>query len=109
MSTDEELAAMRDYEWKVRAAFNVPADECLLAFAERMKAKAFAPGDMIRLETPERSRTYHFGTVAVSVKNVVAVCVRPSGTHRLESADGRKWLVPAGWNLLELDVDEWTF
>lgn len=70
--------------------------------------------EMVKLSAPERSRTYVFaikggGFVNVNLMNVVAVCVRPSGTHRLETANGRKHIVPPGWLRIELDVDEWTF
>lgn len=62
-----------------------------------------------KLESPERKRTYHYdGGKSFEVTNVVALCVRPSGTHRLETADGKKWIVPAGWLAIELDVDAWT-
>jgi hypothetical protein len=64
---------------------------------------------MIRLECPEVSRTYHYRDHALTVKNVVAVCVRPSGTHRLESGDGKKWIVAPGWLAIEIDTPEWTF
>jgi hypothetical protein len=65
--------------------------------------------EFVKLTNRERSRTYHFQGHKLTVLDVVAVCVRPSGTHRLETADGRKWIVAAGWNAIEIDVDEWTF
>jgi hypothetical protein len=58
---------------------------------------------------PKRGRTYLFPSGKVAFENVVAVCVRPSGTHRLELADGRKVIVNPGWLAVELDMDEWTF
>lgn len=65
---------------------------------------------MTKLDPPERSRTYHFpGREQVTLTDVVALCVRPSGTHRLETADGRKWIVPSGWLAIELDMEGWTF
>lgn len=54
--------------------------------------------EMVKLSAPERSRTYVYalkggGEFRTTLENVTAVCVRPSGTHRLETADGRKHIV----------------
>lgn len=64
---------------------------------------------LITLEMPERSRTYHYADHSRTIKDVVAVCVRPSGSHRLETKDGHKWIVQPGWEAIEIDVDAWTF
>jgi hypothetical protein len=61
-----------------------------------------------KLNPPERKRTYHFPSGKLSIENVTAICVRPSGTHRLETAEGRRWIITAGWLAVELDVDDWT-
>jgi hypothetical protein len=64
---------------------------------------------MLPLDPPETRRTYHFlGGERLELRDVVALCVRPSGTHRLETADGRKWIVPPGWLAIELEVAAWT-
>ncbi len=65
--------------------------------------------DFVKLNPPERRRTYHFPGGKISVENVTAICVRPSGTHRLETSDGKKYIIPAGWMAVELDMDAWTF
>lgn len=65
--------------------------------------------EFTKLGCPERKRIYHFPAGTIAVENVIAVCVRPSGTHRLETSDGRKYIVPAGWLAIELDMDVWTF
>lgn len=65
--------------------------------------------EFVDLIAPERKRTYHFPTGDVSFCDVVRVCVRPSGTHRLETADGKKHIVNPGWLALTLDMDAWTF
>lgn len=65
--------------------------------------------EFVRLAETEKSRTYHYAGHSLTIQNVTAVCVRSSGTHRLETADGRKWIVNAGWLAIELDVPEWTF
>lgn len=62
-----------------------------------------------KLNPPERKRTYHFSDCKISIENVATVCVRPSGTHRLETQDGRKFIVNPGWMAVELDVDHWSF
>lgn len=65
--------------------------------------------EMRRIDPPEKSRTYYFPSGKLTIENVVAVCVRPSGTHRVETADGRKWIIPPTWIGIELDVTDWTF
>ncbi len=64
------------------------------------------------LNPPERSRTYHhanFPLGRITLVNVTHLLVRPSGTHRLVLADGRKWIVdPVRGFAIELDVDDWT-
>jgi hypothetical protein len=61
------------------------------------------------LNPVERSRTYHFDDgITFRVDGVKRLLVRPSGTHRLETTDGRKFVVPVGWLAIELDVDAWT-
>jgi hypothetical protein len=62
------------------------------------------------LNPPERRRTYHFaGGDTITFENVVRIEVRPSGKHRIETADGRKVFVSPDWLWLEIDVDAWTF
>lgn len=51
----------------------------------------------------ERSRTYHFPTTKVTLQNVVKLAVRPSGTHRIQTAKGRKFIIPPGWVSIEID------
>lgn len=62
------------------------------------------------LNPPERSRIYTFADgQQVEFKNVVKVGVSESGNHRLETADGKKHIVTAGFAAITLDADEWTF
>jgi hypothetical protein len=56
----------------------------------------------------ELKRTYIFPNGKIEVINVVRICVRPSGSHRLETAEGRKLIVAAGWNAIEVDAAEWS-
>lgn len=62
-----------------------------------------------KIDPPEVCRTYHFANGKFAISGIVSVCVRPSGTHRLETSDGRKYIVPAGWLAIELEVPNWTF
>ena len=57
----------------------------------------------------EKSRTYIFGSGKVRIENVERVCVRPSGGHRLETADGRKFIVNSGWLAIEIEAESWSF
>ena len=67
--------------------------------------------DFIEL-TGEAARIYVFrvgkDTAEFRVEGVTRICVRPSGTHRLETASGRKFIIPAGWIALEIVAAEWS-
>lgn len=57
----------------------------------------------------ERSRTYLFpGGEALRFEEVVRICIRPSGTHRLELASGIKLIVPPHWIAIEIEAQEWS-
>lgn len=56
----------------------------------------------------EKKRTYIFPDADITFENVTGICVRDSGTHRLELADGNKVIVPAKWIAIVLD-GEWKF
>jgi hypothetical protein len=61
------------------------------------------------LTPPERSRTYEFpGGHRVTLANVTRFLARESGTHRLETADGRLHIIPAGWLHIEIDAEGWS-
>jgi hypothetical protein len=60
------------------------------------------------LNPPESRRRYIFPNGTVELFNVTRVCVRPSGSHRVE-ADGKKYIIPAGWIGIEFEADSWTF
>lgn len=65
--------------------------------------------EMTPINPPERKRTYHFADGRIlAIENVSAICVRPSGSHRLETVEGQKWIVAPGWVAIELDIDKWT-
>lgn len=63
-----------------------------------------------KLDSPERKRIYIFpGGDRVEFVHVTGLEVRPSGRHRVETADGQKAIVAAHWLAIEIDVDAWTF
>ncbi|GAA0687809.1 hypothetical protein ISN75_14075 [Dyella marensis] len=56
----------------------------------------------------ERKRTYHFpGGDRIEVWGVVALCVRPT-SHRLETSDGRKLIIPGKFIAIEIDAKSWS-
>lgn len=57
----------------------------------------------------EKHRTYVFAGGRFTIANVSRVAVRPSGSHRVETADGKKYIVSSGWLVIEIDADEWSF
>lgn len=61
-----------------------------------------------KLTFPEASRTYVFPTGNITVKDVVKICVRPSGTHRLETSTGKKYIIPTGWLGIEVEAAQWS-
>lgn len=67
--------------------------------------------DMTQLDPVEIKRTYHFPDGAVvELRNVEAILVRPSGSHRLSTKDGILHIVPVGWIHIEIvtETSEWT-
>lgn len=56
----------------------------------------------------ERARTYTFpGGDKVRIEGVTALCVRPT-SHRLETKDGRKFIVPGKFLSIEIEATEWS-
>jgi len=64
----------------------------------------------VELKYPERKRTYHFATGnTFTVFDVLRVASPPGRSHRIETKDGRKYIVPPGWVAIEIEVDEWSY
>lgn len=62
------------------------------------------------LNPPERKRTYVYRDGSeLTIENITRICIRPSGSNRLETADGKKWVILAGFVAVRLEVDSWTF
>ena len=57
----------------------------------------------------EAKRTYQYGECEIAYHDVVRVCVRPSGSHRLELKSGEKVIVLPGFKAVKIEVDKWTF
>lgn len=58
----------------------------------------------------ETSRTYRFGGADITFNNVVELTIKPSGSHRLKTADGQLHIVRGTWLAISI-VDEtadWT-
>jgi hypothetical protein len=61
--------------------------------------------DLTKLTEPETLRVYTFpGGETVKLTNVTHFLARPSGTHRLMTADGRLHIVPVGWIHIEIEA-----
>lgn len=57
-----------------------------------------------------QSRIYTFpGNTKVLISGIDSINVSKSGTHRINTKDGKKHIVPAGWVHIEFDANEWTF
>lgn len=58
----------------------------------------------------ERRRIYTYANGSTfTVENVSDVAISKSGNHRLNTKDGRKFIVMAGWIAIEVDADFWSF
>lgn len=59
-------------------------------------------------EVGEQSRTYYYPGRKYTFDKVNKVAISNT-THRLETADNKKYIVNQGWDVIELDVDHWSF
>jgi hypothetical protein len=56
----------------------------------------------------EKSRTYHFRRGSVTLNNVTHFLARSSGTHRLQTKDGKLHIISKGWLHIEIDAESFT-
>lgn len=58
----------------------------------------------IKTIVEETERVYRFpsGQGFIRLKDVTELLVRPSGTHRLKTKDGKMHIVPTGWIHIEI-------
>lgn len=57
----------------------------------------------------EQTRTYTFADGSVTLEGVVSISVGNSGTHRINTKDGKKHIISPGWLHIEFDAPYWTF
>jgi hypothetical protein len=63
----------------------------------------------VTFDPVEKSRTYYYSKGGeYMLENVHKLKVSSSGNHRLETADGLKYIIAAGWDVIQIEVDEWT-
>lgn len=56
----------------------------------------------------EQTRMYMFPNGKMTIAGVINIAITEN-THRLETKDGRKFIVPSGWLAIELVMDSWSF
>ena len=61
------------------------------------------------IEINEQNRTYYFPKGTVELIGVVSINISKSGTHRLNTKDGKKHIIPFGWTHIEFEATDWTF
>jgi hypothetical protein len=65
--------------------------------------------ELIALSPAESSRTYFFPKgETVTLANVTHFLARPSGGHRLKTADGKLHIVPPTWLHIEIEAGSFT-
>jgi hypothetical protein len=75
-----------------------------------------SPPDMHIISPPEKSRIYYFSPVdekdddiIFTLENVCKVGIGSEGHHRIETTDGKKFIINNTWIAIELDIGEWSF
>jgi hypothetical protein len=64
----------------------------------------------IELISGESFREYTFpGGDVVRIEDVARIAVSDSGTHRIETKNGQKHIVPTGWIHIMFNAASWTF
>ena len=62
-------------------------------------------GNVTLFNPPEKKRVYYFpNDEYVVLKEVIELVVRPSGTHRLKTTDGKSHIIPTGWIHIERNL-----
>jgi len=62
------------------------------------------------IEVNRQDRIYEFPNGKVEIKDIISINVSKSGTHRINTKDGLKHLVPTGWLHITCNIDgDWTF
>jgi len=62
------------------------------------------------IKVNEQNRTYTFPSgTKVTLNGVLSINVSKSGTHRINTRDGKKHIIPSGWINIEFDAKDWSF
>jgi len=62
------------------------------------------------VEVDEQDRVYTFPAGdKVEIIGVRSIHVSKSGTHRINTLDGKKHIIPNTWIHIEFSADKWTF
>ena len=62
------------------------------------------------VEVNEQDRIYYFPqNETVEIENVISINVSKNGTHRINTSEGKKHIVPKGWLHIEFNAEKWTF
>lgn len=62
------------------------------------------------INVDEQDRKYVFpNKEEVTLYDVVSINVSKTGTHRLNTKDGKKHIIPSGWLHIEFNAENWTF
>ena len=65
--------------------------------------------ELTALNPHEASRTYTFPNgEKVTLNGVTHFLARDSGTHRLQTSDGKLHIIPTGWLHIEIDASAFT-
>ena len=60
--------------------------------------------DVAPIPLTEKTRTYEFSwDKKVILEDVIELIVRPSGTHRIRTADGNLHIIAPGWLAIHID------
>jgi hypothetical protein len=65
--------------------------------------------ELTELNPKEKSRTYTFPNgEKITLHGVTHFLARESGTHRLQTEDGKLHIVPVGWLHVEIEAGKFT-
>ncbi len=75
-----------------------------------IEVKTQQPQPPVFIDVEEQSRTYTFPNhQQITIVGIKSINVSKSGTHRLNTIDGKKHIVPSGWLHIAFDAPKWTF
>lgn len=82
---------------------NLAFEDQLPPVTDTVKAPVFT-------KVHKQNRTYVFPNYnKITLIGVDSIHVSKSGTHRLNTIDGKKHIIPPGWLHIEFVAEDWTF